>query len=838
MKAKRVLRYTGLAASILVGIWIIIALAIYFLVDVNDVKQLAQKAVKENTKGELEIGDMHLKVFPIVYFKIDGLVFKASEKFNKETIFACKESKLSFNLFSLIFGKPSITLKLIEPDLNISSDGKTNSVSDVIIPKEESSNVDVSKYLFISRIMFKIENADLKYKAPAKLYVSKGLNMTLELDPVLRSVNISTIIPIDAKEKEMSVNGQLSLSLYAHLSLSKSAKAELNIDASKLNIKTSSFHKPKGTELVLYAKIEGKEEDKVAKIEDAYVNLAGRLLQIKGSIADYSSEKPNFDLDINIKPNSVEKLIPLFTALKGAKASGNIDSKIKLKGNTKAVDVALSFDATGLDLKGEAFQKPVGVPVKLTLVGSSDLNSFDIKDLNLILVQELLNVKGTVSGFDAKEPKFNINAVTPKYDVRNFYKLKPDLAKKGIAGTFILKALVSGTSSKPVLDVNFKYEDGKNNVNLIAVSGAKSPESISAKLYSSYIDLNKYVDKEAGKTKKDKINKAAKKQDTAKTGDEPFLDKETIKSIKESVGNKKIDLSAKIDKLIFGELNVNSFVLDAHVNKDKLDINKINMNVINSTIGATFKMGLDERSPSYNGSASIKDLKATEAVGTFFPSLKGVIDGILTSDLSFNCNGYTVNSIKKTISGKGKFSFDNFRYSASDINKLLQEKVGDTLQKVGVAKEKLMIKSNPGWETVQGTFNISKEKINMEKLYGKDGEYELNGKGQLGFDERMDMYLDFIVPYKNIPYEALKVAGKEKSFLPLHMDGPAIKPRLDGPYTIKYIAEKALSYEKKKIEATVKKEAEKIKQKASQEIKKAAEPVKDKLKDAIKGLRF
>ncbi len=70
------------------------------------------------------------------------------------------------------------------------------------------------------------------------------------------------------------------------------------------------------------------------------------------------------------------------------------------------------------------------------------------------------------------------------------------------------------------------------------------------------------------------------------------------------------------------------------------------------------------------------------------------------------------------------------------------------------------------------------------------------------------------------------------------MDGPAIKPRLDGPYTIKYIAEKALSYEKKKIEATVKKEAEKIKQKASQEIKKAAEPVKDKLKDAIKGLRF
>lgn len=841
MKLKRALRYTGLAFSILVGLWIIIITAIYFLVDVDDIKKLAQKAVHENTRGELEIGDMKLKVFPLVYFQIDGLVFKASEKFNRETIFACKESKLSFNLFSLIFGKPSITLRLNEPDLNISSDGKTNSLSDVIIPSDESTKVDVSAYLFISRILFKIDDADLKYKAPAKLYSSKGLDMELEVDPVLRSISLDTVIPVDAKDKAMTAKGDVSLMLKAHLSLNEAAKAELKLDATKLEIVTASFNKPKGTKLSFDAKMDADTKAHTAKIQSAELDLAGKLLSMKGEVLDYEAENPKLDIDVRISPSSIEKLIPLFTSLKGIKASGALDSKAKIKGSTAGADIALSLDATNVDIKGESFEKPKGVPCKLSVLGYSDMKDLNIRDLNLILVQELLSLKGTVAGLSSKEPYFNISAATPKYDIKNFYKLKPDLAKKGIAGHFNLKASAKGTASRPIIDALLKYEDGKNNLSLTAVSSDKNPDNITAKIYSSYVDIDKYT----GGGKDKKTAAAAKKDPKASASsaapidrNKPIVEKETIKSMKESIGDKKLSLSAKIDKAVYSGLDVKAFTLDAYLDKNVFNVSSIKMNLINSDISAGFKMLINDKSPAYSGNTAVKGLKATEAIGAFFPSLKGVIDGVLTGDMAFSSNGFTIAEIAKALKGNGKFSFDNFRYSAQDLNVMLKDKVGGKIEALGVPKEKLTIKANPGWETVQGVFNIAGEKINIEKIYGKDKEYEVNGKGVLGFDERMDMYLDFVVPYKNIPYEALKLEGQERSMLAIHMDGPAVKPRFDGPYTIKFLAEKAFSYEKKKVEAAVKKETEVIKKKASEEVKKAAEPVKSKIKDAIKGLRF
>ena len=839
MKAKRVLRYTGLAFSILLAIWIAVAAAIYFFVDVDDVKKLAQKVVKENTKGELEIGDMRLKVFPLVYFEIDDLVFKSSEKFNREKIFACKESKLSFNLFSLIFGKPSITLKLKNPVLNITSDGVVNSVSDVIIPKKESSNVDVSKYLFISSVMFKIKDADMTYRAPSKLYTSKGLNMDLDVDPVLRSIDLETVIPIDAKDKTIKAVGKIIVSLSAKLALDGTAKADLSVDATKLAIETTSFNKPKSVDMVLKADVEANTKDSSAQIKSATVSLAGKLLDLKGKVLEYNSEDPKIEAEININPSSLEKLTPLFVALKDVKVSGSINSRAKIKGNSSAADITFSLDATDAGFKGASFQKPMGVPLKLSFFGVAGLKSVDIRDLNLIVVQELLNLKGKISGFGEKELYVNIDAVTPKYDVKNLYKLSPELAKKGLAGSFNLKAKVQGSLSKPVFDVNLKYEDGKNNISVSALNGVKDPERISAKIYSSYIDVNKYTGYKKtldGKQKAKNGGKASGGKTTS--GNEPVVKKESIDSIKKLMGEKNISLSAKMDKIIFNELNISNFNLDAALNKEAINISKITMNVMKSDISASFKMGLGEKNPTYSGKAVVKNLKAIEAVGAFFPSLKGVVDGVLTADMDFACKGYSINEIKKSLNGKGNFSFSNFRYSAQDMNKLLQEKIGDKIQKLGISASSFTLKSNPGWEVVEGSFTIANEKINIQRLYGKDKEYEVAGKGELTFDERMDMYLDFTVPYKNIPYEAIKIEGKDRSFLPLHLDGPAVKPRFDGAYTAKYLAEKAFGYEKKKLEAAAKKEAEKFKQKAQKEIQKAAEPLKGKLKDAIKGFKF
>ena len=123
---KRFMRYFGLALAILFLFWIIGVAVVYFFVDVNDIKKFAVTTVNQNTTGELSLGETKLKVFPFVHFEIKDIVFKSSPNFDKQDMFSCKDARLSFNLFTLIIGKPRITLKIDKPSLNFVSDGKTN----------------------------------------------------------------------------------------------------------------------------------------------------------------------------------------------------------------------------------------------------------------------------------------------------------------------------------------------------------------------------------------------------------------------------------------------------------------------------------------------------------------------------------------------------------------------------------------------------------------------------------------------------------------------------------------------------------------------------------------
>ena len=149
----------------------------------------------------------------------------------------------------------------------------------------------------------------------------------------------------------------------------------------------------------------------------------------------------------------------------------------------------------------------------------------------------------------------------------------------------------------------------------------------------------------------------------------------------------------------------------------------------------------------------------------------------------------------------------------------LKEKLGN----LAPASDKKILGSNPGWETVQGTYNIKDGKINIEQFLAKQGEYDATGKGELTFNEYMDMFFDVSVPYKNIPYEGLKVDGKDKSKLSLHLTGPILKPKFDAGYFIKYVTDRTLDYETKK-----------LKQAANDQLKQ----VGDDLKKAFKGFKF
>jgi hypothetical protein len=211
------------------------------------------------------------------------------------------------------------------------------------------------------------------------------------------------------------------------------------------------------------------------------------------------------------------------------------------------------------------------------------------------------------------------------------------------------------------------------------------------------------------------------------------------------------------------------------------------MGLLKGNILGSFKVLLKSEKPFYDGKLNIKGLDVKDAAKVLMPNVGGVISGIISTNMDVNASGNMMSEIKKTASGKGDFSFNNFVYSAQDLNELISDKLKDKLGSLG---NKKILGSNPGWETVQGSYTIKNQKINVEKLFAKEKEYESNGKGWLDFNEYMDMYVDLLLPYRNIPYEPLRDGTTDRSMITGPFTGPILKPKFDAGYLIVILPKK------------------------------------------------
>ncbi|MCX6113563.1 MAG: AsmA family protein, partial [Proteobacteria bacterium] len=320
MIIKKLLRYSGLALAILFIFWIIGVAAVYFLVNVEDIKKFAVTKINENTTGELSLGEIKLKVFPLVHFEIKDIAFLSSPNFDKKEMFSCKNARLSFNVFTLIIGKPRITLRLDNPSLDFISDGKTNNINDAFATEKKKSSQSALTYLFISRFIFKINDASLKYKTPKDFYEIKGLNLYLNVDPVSRDLDLNISTPIDYKKLDTVIKGDLGLNAKIKVASKESSEIKLNLDATKLLINTKSIEKKKGDALKIVVLAESDLKTSI-KIKDLTVTLIEELLKTTGNLSITDPQKISLKIDFS-KNYDFSNFRKLFKNLSDYKLSG------------------------------------------------------------------------------------------------------------------------------------------------------------------------------------------------------------------------------------------------------------------------------------------------------------------------------------------------------------------------------------------------------------------------------------------------------------------------------------------------------------------------------------
>jgi hypothetical protein len=860
-------------------LWVIGIALVYFLVDVEDVKKFAVTTVNENTTGELSLGEIKLKVFPLVHFEIKDLAFKSSPNFDKKEMFGCKSAKLTFNLFTLVLGKPRISLHLDNPSLNFVSDGKTNNISDAFKTEKKKKSTDVLTYLFISKFIFNVDEADLRYKTPKDLYEIKGLNMDLAIDPVSTSIDLVINTPIDYKKLDTIIKGDLNITADVKFVSKDKSDIKASIDATKLLISTKAIEKKKGDALKITLMGGTDLKDNVS-IKDFTVVLLDEFLRANGNIEGFASGSPKINLDMTLSNKfKISNFGKLLKSMKDYDVSGKLDGNIKIaglmpkEGTNNKIRTNINVDATNTSIKSSVLNKEEKMPLKLTNVIQTDFKSLDIEQLQVSFKDLkdkallVLAANGSIKDMSSDKPIYDVKLETLNISLEYFAKQIKALSKYNVSGDLVASGSILGSMSPlPIVGVKAQYKDArtKNNVVINISNTEKSRSLIVADISSQSIDLNPYLPP-VDKTKKAKAGKTAETGDTtgaateaekpASKPDEDMvvLKKENVEAIKKALDKYSIKLNARIGKLTSRELVINNFIMDGLFTKNEAAINRVNLSLLKGDISGALKVGLDLDSPTYKGNLDLKGIKVKDAADIFMPSIKGVVDGTVSSGLEFTASGYSMKPIKQSMVAKGNFALNNFAYSALELNTLINEKLKDKLGSFGVSGDKKILGSNPGWETVQGTYNIKDGKINVEQLFAKEGEYEATGKGEVTFTEYMDMYMDLTVPYRNLPYEAIKVEGKDRSKIPVHVLGPILKPRFDGGYLIKYVAERAIEYETKKLKDAALKEVERLKQetktKVEAEAKKAAAPVQQKaneeikkagedLKKAFKGFKF
>jgi hypothetical protein len=428
---------------------------------------------------------------------------------------------------------------------------------------------------------------------------------------------------------------------------------------------------------------------------------------------------------------------------------------------------------------------------------STNLNDLNIKNGEINFFGDKLDINGKVNNFTSPSVSLFIKSDSLKLEkYKHIVEAIDDFRLFGIL-SFDLK--LNGKVEGPVFAFNAKYIEPESDLMLNLKNESKNVNLITGNLKSNNFKLISTKKNKDKNTLKEEVKNT--KNSKSNLSDEYIIEPSVVTSIK----NLKQDLSLDMD---FKKINFNSLILENL--KSQILMSKsggvfkiTSCNIFGGDLKTNFNLSTVKDEPAYTGNLELKNLKASEAINIFTPELKGSAEGVLkVLDVKFNSTGTKESIFKKNLVANGFIEMNNFKYNKEILSKNLDNLLSENI-KLNLSTSKI-IKKDFNWDELKVIFDIAKQKVNLKTISAKNIPYEVKGKGVLDFDTNLDLFLDFIVPYKDLSYEYLKY-DKNRSMLPVHIKGTPNAPSLDSGYTLKYVAEKKIKAEANKIKKDLKK---------------------------------
>lgn len=729
----------------LFGIFIVVAGALPFMVDVDQYRPMLVKAASERLNGKIEIGKLSLSLWGKVHVQVDGIKISDAQGHN---ILSVSDAYFHLPFFSILDGSPSLILHLEQPTIRVTQDNsgklnlmglskteaKTEAKTEVAAPQSPapisashtatttstapaqksapqvvaqttqpaatgSTELKLPGIVTRARIGLEIKNAQLAYQDEKTGMNSemKNLNLIAHDISLSHKMSLDLFADVDTQDNHggMLIQGPLKLTATADPKVmdgkfsSIAVNSTISLDDLRIEL-PGVFQKDKGIEAHANLSIQASPES--IQIEKLLIRFYNAQIEGKGVIANFSGTQPHVNL--SLKSNSIElsawnKLIPM---LKQYDLGGSAELSADADGPADKLGYKALFKINGLTAKAPNLKAQPHVDLTLSVITDQiDNLSFSMKAPG-----NDLSVHGKIVGFNA--PHIDFQVASSGLDLDQLINFE---AATGSAAT----------SAKP------KEVAKEAPPQEVAKPAAPSKTSDTSHVVANSTPANSTKDLDAS------------------------LDGlRTNKLIQNTVANIGVNLKSIKAK----GTTISNFTAKMSMHDLIVALDSFSMGVFGGSIKASVNTNLKPKTPTYKFSMTIADLDMKQAVESQMAAFKNTLMGQLNFDMSGEGASFNTKPATQHLVSKGKLRVVHATFATVDVGKMVADGLSGTMGKLAGKIPGLNGKPAPGaagaskYDLISSSFSISGGQFSAPDFLGKatpDQGIDLKGSVALGLED-------------------------------------------------------------------------------------------------------
>ena len=755
-------KISGIIVKVLLGL-ILLVLVLLFTVPIifkDKIRTKVVEVINGSVNANVKFDDYKLgffRNFPNLTFSLNGLSVVGINKFDKDTLVACKSFDLVFNLSSL-FGKSGYEVKSIIID---------RAVINAIYAKDGTANYDIMKDTTTtpapaapaapSTMKIKLKNVKLLNSSIA--YIDhegsmsaffKGVNYSMKGDMTMSETDMQ--MAMTAKEFTFIMDGMK----YINKAVVDSKIDMLaNLDNWKFTFRenyiTLNDMKVNFTGWVLMPKSDIETDIKFNTPSTSFKSLLSLVpavymsdykdLKTSGDFSFSGSAKGIYSSANNTLPDitlafSVSNGLISYPSLPEQIKNINIKSNVFVDGK-KMDNTTVGVDVFHMELAGNPFdmnfslKTPISDPdFKGSMVGKIDLSALmkamPMDSISLSgIIDMSVQMAGRMSMIDKKQ--YDSFKAAGKMNIKN------------------MKVAMTGYPEVKIYEAAFEFTPAYAAMTNTTLNvGGKSDFSLSGHIenYIPYVFSNKTI--KGNLSLNSTLIDVSEIMSKMSSGSSAVADTTSMTLI-QVPKNIDFDFSALIDKFSYDSIKAQNVKGHIIVRDGILSIRDAGMNILNGTIlmNADYDTR-DTLKPTMKADFDMKNIEVKDAFKTFnmvqklAPAAKN-IDGKISAKMSYmSLLGKDMMPITNTINGSGNLQSNQIT--------LLESKTFDKMKET----LKLGDKYSNTFKDINISFKIANGRISVSPFDVKTGNLKMNISGDQGIDQTINYLVKTEIPRSDL----------------------------------------------------------------------------------------